>query len=153
MGMYSTGGRDAGSVATGDPQSHLWNPHSTKRLWVRAFSLVCTGTGVENVGFCRTTARGTAITTVTPDIDNAWERDEPPSSGVVLDLNWSVIPTIDTSRFWRLSWGTSTAAGTSTIEEVFNYPGIEVSPGSGLQLVSESGGISASDQTFTWFEE
>jgi hypothetical protein len=154
VGFYSVGGRGAGSIATGDPQALLWNPHSTVRLYVVDFSWAFTGTAAEALLFQRATARGTPITTTTPDIDNAWERDKAPPSGALLDLDWSTIPTTDASILWRFSVGAGQAGGgTSAVDRLFGWPGIVVPPGTGLQLSSAASGVAAGNITYTWYEE
>lgn len=149
MGLYSVGGRGVGSNATDDPLGHLWNPHSTLRLWVVGVSWCRAVTGGFNIGLCRTSARGTAITTITPDIDNAYERDFAPPSGCVLDLDWSAIPTVALPHLKRMHMANNEGMAE---DMVFRWPGICVPPGTGLQTVSTTGGIAAADHTFVWYE-
>lgn len=133
MAHYVVGGRTAATAATARVvAAAIWNPSSSKRLHVWAVGVASTTAGVSNLGLARTTARGTASTTVTPDIDNEVERVAAPPSGFLLDLAFSGQPTVDASDLHR--WNLPAAVGAGVILP-FRKP-IEVAAGAGLALIT-----------------
>ena len=133
---YGVRGRTAATAATADNGiAALWNPHATKRLTVYEIGLMAASAPASgaSVYLRRTSARGTAGSTVTPGIQNGYQRDIAPVSGVLLDLAaYSVQPTFETGglKGWVLM-----AVAAATIL----YPiskGIVVPPGTGLALVT-----------------
>src|ERR1043165_9659699 len=86
---YSVRGRTAATAGTADHAiCAFWNPHSTQRIKVIGFRCFKTAAGAagDAFRFARTSTRGTAGSTVTPDIDNHSEQAVAPVSGVLLDL-------------------------------------------------------------------
>lgn len=150
MGYYSVGGRSVATAATDEiPAANFWNPATNKRLWVVEISVSKTVATIDNPAIQRTSTIGTAGSTVTPDIDNAYERDFAPPSGCVLDLDWSAIPTVALPHLKRMHMANNEGMAE---DMVFRWPGICVPPGTGLQTVSTTGGIAAADHTFVWYE-
>lgn len=128
------GGRPAaGTAATARvAAANLWNPAAAARIFVYEVWICNQGGTVANISIARTTARGTASTTVTPTADNAIERDVAPPSGFVLDLAWSVAPTIAAGDLVR--WNLAAAAGNGVVL-VFPDP-ISLPPGTGLAVIT-----------------
>lgn len=71
----------------GQSAGHLWNPHGSKSIWLVETSILCTNTtnGSEQWEIYRTTTRGSASTTETPDIDNHHDYRFAPVSGALVD--------------------------------------------------------------------
>lgn len=87
MQEYAVAGRNAATDATADDSvATLWNPSSTRHLWVVEMFIFNTTAGSANVTICRQSTRGTPASTVTPDIDNDLEHDLAPPTAAVLDL-------------------------------------------------------------------
>jgi len=141
--MYVLVGNAAQPAVSSDPVAQVWNPHSTHRCRLVRLAVAADGVGTSgnfsSILFRRSTARGTAGSTVTPDIDHHSERAIAPPSGVVLDLAaFSVLPTMGSSigpgaiisRF---------AGGTGLIFAL----GVVVPPGTGLVLESGGNGMPA----------
>lgn len=153
--MYTVRGRNAATAATAEHTiAELWNPHSTQRIKVISVSMFKTtaGTAADAWRTKRTTARGTAGSTVTPDIDNHSERAAAPVSGALLDLAaFSVQPTLDASELGP-AW---VAAAFAAAGAVFAIPGgIVIPPGTGLALVQVAATIwPVSEVEFVWLED
>lgn len=131
---YSVRGFTAATAATADHcLAELWNPDSLKRMKVFEIGLFKAGAGAANdsVYIVRTTARGTAGSTVTPDADNAWAGDDVPSSGALLDLAaFSVQPTRASPNLF--GWVAAAVAASGFIWPVPR--GIWIPPGTGLAI-------------------
>jgi len=104
-----------------------------------------------NVRFRRITARGTAGSTVTPDIDNHSIRGIAPPSGSVLDLAaFTVQPTLDGSDL-GLGYVFAAAQGSGLV-----YPipgGIEIPGGTGLAMCQVGAVASAAFENAVSFLE
>jgi hypothetical protein len=150
---YSVAGRSADTAATADHcAACLWNPHGTKSLWAREAHWFLVGATISNAAVVRTSTRGTAGSTQTPDADNDW--DEPgiaPTTGALLDLAaYSAQPTVQGPYLFR---GSAPAAQGAGFSWVFPEPGIEVAAGTGLAIVTPVAVIlQDSDFTFVWDE-
>ena len=148
---YIAGGRTAATLATLDHAvAVLWNPSTTRSLGVIQLEFSVTTAGVANAVIQRTTARGTAGSTVTADIDNAFSRVAAPPSGALFDLAaFSVQPTLDASELAR--WATAAVIGAGRI---WTWPEpITVPAGAGLGLLTATAVIfPASDVTVMWRE-
>ena len=145
---YSVGGRMAAITAAtaGHVAAQIWNPAAARRIRVREIHCAITVAGVCNVAVRRSTARGTPGATVTPDLDNADERDTAPQSGALLDLAaFTVQPTLDTSDLWR--WIIPSAVGAGVM-----YPcDFTVPPGTGLVVATPvATAFQISDFTFVF---
>ena len=131
--MYVVRGRGAATAATiNHAIFQIWNPHATQRIKLIQWSIFkeTVGTVADGLRFQRSTARGTAGSTVTPDIDNHSERAIAPPSGFLLDLAaFSVQPTLDASELGQ-GW---VAAAFAAAGGVFAIPGgIVIPPGTGI---------------------
>lgn len=153
--MYTVRGRNAATAATADHAiAQLWNPHASQRIKVINFTVFKTaaGTGGDALRLKRSTARGTAGSTVTPDIDNHSERAVAPVSGALLDLSaFSAQPTLDASELGP----EFVAAAFAAAGIVYAIPGGIVVPfGTGLVLAQTAATIwPISGISFTWLED
>lgn len=155
--MYTVRGRTAATAATADHAiAAMWNPHSTQRI--KLVSLACfkqggAGAAGDSWRLRRISARGTAGSTVTPDIDHHSEAAVAPVSGVLLDLAaYSVQPTLVTTSDFGLGWTAPAVQGAGIV-----YPipgGIIVPPGAGVAIVQVAATAwPASEITFAWLED
>ncbi len=152
MALYSAGGRMGGATAATDESvgAALWNPAANKRIYVLEVAWAKTAATVDNPALQRSSTRGTQTVTVTPDIDNAWERDIAPPSGALLDLDFSAEPTLQGPHL--KAWNLPAAIGSGFIFS-FPSPGICIPPGTGLAVVTHVAVIlQVADCTFTWQE-
>lgn len=153
--MYTVRGRTAATSTTADHAiAQLWNPHGSQRIKVISFTVFKTAAGAAGDAFRlkRSTARGTAGTTVTPDIDNHSERAVAPVSGALLDLaNFSAQPTLDASELGP-DFVTAAFAAAGI---VYAIPGGIVIPfGTGLVLAQVAATAwPISGVSFTWLED
>lgn len=153
MATYTIGGRSAATAATANiPYAELWNPHSTKRITVREIWIANTVATIMNTGVLRSSARGTAGSTVTPGTGSGRLDLTAPQSGALLDLaSFSVAPTYIGAADYLGRWNLPAAIGAGIIH-VFS-PGVEVGPGAGLCVVTPVAVIGQpSDITFVWEE-
>jgi hypothetical protein len=154
MGLYAAAGRFAVTAATANHFGfNLWNPSSTAQLSVLEISYCRSDAPVtvNVVQLVRSTVRGTAGSTVTPDVDNALDDDIAPPSGAVLDLAvFSVQPTIATPAQRR--YGDFDAQGVG-FSWTFDWPGITVPPGTGLGVANIAAiTFKAGDVSVLWWE-
>lgn len=100
MARFSVTGKNAATAATIDHAiAQLWNPSTSKRLWVREIHIFKQAVGAaDEPTLRRSTARGTAGSTVTPTSVNEREQIANPPSGFLLDLAaFTVQPTLAAS--------------------------------------------------------
>ncbi|MGH2690734.1 MAG: hypothetical protein ACRDKW_18285 [Actinomycetota bacterium] len=135
MSRYSVAGRSADTAATANHvAAQLWNPSAIKALEVVEILVVQVGATVSNHSLQRSTARGTAGSTVTPDIDNDYSRALAPPSGVLLDLAaFSVQPTLAGPDAFRAN--APAAAGVGFGWSFYSKP-YEVPPGTGVCILT-----------------
>lgn len=154
--MYTVRGRNAATAATADHAIWaIWNPHTTQRIKVLAFSMFAQS-GAPAAGYSvrlrRITARGTPGSTVTPSITAHSTRGVAPPSGAVLDLAaYTVQPTLEAGDL-GLGYTFAAVQGSGIV-----YPipgGIEVPPGTGLACVQVPATASVQFEiTVTWLED
>lgn len=154
--MYSVRGRNAATAATADHAIWgFWNPHSTQRIKVIAFSMFAQS-GAPAAGFSvrlrRTTARGTPGSTVTPAIQHHSIQGVAPPSGALLDLAaYTVQPTLDTGDL-GIGYTFAAVQGSGIV-----YPipgGIEIPPGTGLACIQVPATASVQFEiTVVWLED
>lgn len=154
MRFFSVAGRSANTAATADHvAAQLWNPDATRGLWVVEIHVQKTSTATaDSHGIVRSSARGaTPTTTVTPDLDNDFEREVTPDTGAVLELaTFGTQPTLATPYLYR---GVLPAAIGSAVQYVFPGDGIKVPFGTGLCVATPVAVIlMASDFTFVFHE-
>lgn len=153
MSYFSVRGRTAATTAAaGLAVAALWNPHATSRISVVEFGLCCTVAPAAGASILlqRLSARGTPGSTITPAIQQGFQRDCTPQSGALLDLAiWTGVPTIEAAGF--MGWVFAAVAASGII-----YPiprGIELPPGTGLCIVTAAAIlIPASEVWFQWEE-
>lgn len=145
-------GRSAATAATaGNAAAGLWNPHTTQRITLREF-WICANTApaaLAGVAIRRTTARGTATLTATPVIANDTHRGAVSVSVSVLDLTYSVQPTLETgANMWQWTFAAAAASGVSGPIE------IDIPPGTGIAWVNIGAVIfPAADFNVAWTED
>jgi hypothetical protein len=149
--MYRMSGRTAATTATaGNALFGLWNPHASVRPRIVEIG-ICTNAAPAagaSLWLSRTTARGTATSTVTPDIDNDIQRAQTPTSGLLLDVTYSVQPTFDASPLWQWTFAAVAASGI-VIPLAFSIP-----PGAGVAFRNVPATIfPISDVNVAWNEE
>lgn len=134
---FMASGRSSTTDAAADNfVGHLWNPHSTRSLWVVEICLATSAasTTLDPKRLMRTSTQGTPATSVTPDLDDDEWGESPPATGAVMGLaNFSVEPTIASPEL--LSW-TFASTGVHGLTWVLRPEGIRVPPGSGLGLTN-----------------
>ncbi len=109
----------------------IWNPSAVKRILVLECHVFKQTVGAADEPVIRrTTARGTATTTVTPGSINEAEQIAAPPSGFLLDLAFSVQPTIAAGNLYG---AVISAAVGSGMVWVFSNP-IEVPAGAGVGI-------------------
>lgn len=150
---FSVGGRSAATAATANHAgAQLWNASTSKSVFVTQIAWSKTVATADNLGIVRSSARGTAGSTVTPAQQNDYAYDAAPQSGVLLDLAaFSVQPTLISSTAYMFRWHLPAAVGAGFI---LPLPGpIEVPAGTGLVLVTPPAVIlQPADVSFFWTE-
>lgn len=146
---YRVAGRTAATAAVNNAVCTLWNPSTAFRIHVIEFGVFITtaGTAAQTIIVQRATARGTAGSTVTPDIDNDSDRLLVPPSGALLDLAaYSAQPTFDASELFRFPLANVAGSGVVIPFDV------DIPPGTGLTLKATLTAWPASDVNFNWRE-
>jgi hypothetical protein len=143
MSFHPTGGRTVATVSAGHVVATLWNPHATARLYLQFIELCTTGAAVQAFALQRATARGTPGSTITPNADNAYDRDVTNVAGALLDLSaYSVQPTLATAVMWR--WNLPNVAGSGFMKQ-FPGRGIGIPPTTGISLVGITAAVPIAD--------
>lgn len=147
---YRVAGRTATTAATADNVAGaLWNPHATMDLTVDEVHFFHANATADQPGLVRTTTRGTASSTVTPDIDNHDERLLAPITGALLDITYSAQPTVSAPYLHRVNLPAAIGAG---FMWVFPH-GIRVPAGTGLAVATAVAvALQAGDLTVVWHE-
>lgn len=149
---FSVGGRSANTAATANHvAAALWNPSTAFMISVSEIWMTKTVGIVDNHQINFITTRGTAGSTVTPDIDNNYERQAAPPSGALLDLAaYSVQPTLQTPALSRKNLPAT--IGSYLFWDFRDHP-IIVRPGQGLAISTPVAVVlQASDVHFVWDE-
>lgn len=153
MRFFSVAGRSIDTAATANHVgAQLWNPDATRSLWVAEIHIQKVGATVDNQGIQRSSARGATPTlTVTPDLDNDYEREITPDTGAVLELaTFATQPTLAGPDMVRGNLPATTGAA---VQYVFPGRGIKVLPGTGLCVFTPVAVIlQDSDYTFLFWE-
>ena len=153
---WSIGGRGLATAATSNHVlAQLWNPSTTRTIFVTAVSLAQTGAVVSNTALTRSSARGaTPTSTVTPTIASDWERKIIPPSVAVLELaTFGTQPPLDGVPLFKWNNPASIGAGFIVPFESKDVQGIAVLPGAGLCLSTPVAVIhQVSDVTFFVYE-
>jgi hypothetical protein len=114
--------------------AELWNPHSTITLFVKEIHWFKTVATVDNASVQRSTAKGTAGSTVTPTIASSFSRGVDRPSGATLELaTFSAQPTLEGVPLLRANFPAAIASG--AMWSFRNQP-IEIPPGAGLCIAT-----------------
>jgi hypothetical protein len=148
--IYRVAGRSVATAATADNfGAALWNPHATKDITLREIHWFKTVATADNLGLARTTTRGTATLTVTPDIDNHDDLLLAPISGALLDLTYSAQPTIGSPYKMRINLPAAIGAGMIWVFE----RGLRIPAGNGIGIATPTAVIlQPGDITVVWEE-
>lgn len=143
---WSIAGRGLATAATANHVlAQMWNPSSTRTIWITAIGYSKTAATADIVALKRSSSRGaTPTSTVTPNISSDWEREISPPSGAVLELaTFGTQPTLDASSVPFLQYGLAAAIGTGFIIpfESKDLQGLKVLPTSGLCLYAPTSAI------------
>lgn len=149
MQEYAVSNRVPAVSASPEPLAVLWNPSTTRTLYVTRVEIVGEAGASMQRALIRTSTRGTPGSTVTPDADNSYSRDAAPPSGALLDCSdFTVVPTTQGPELWRFASGAVTGSGT----DIYNRKPIEVPPGTGLSAHHNGGTPTPATVTFHWKE-
>jgi hypothetical protein len=152
MNNYVAQAKTVATAATIDHAvAELWNPSTVRSIWVTEVHVFVTvATAVEPV-LRRSTARGTAGSTVTPTIVNDFERALAPASGALLDLSaFTVQPTLEALGLHGMATGAAVGAG---VMWVFRGDGLRVPSVNGLVITTGAAvAFPVSRVTFVWKE-
>lgn len=152
MSQYTTRALSAATAATADNTALcVWNPDTAKRIKLVEFGCFCVTAPGAGAGLvlARQTTRGTPGATVTPDADNAWDADDIPASGFLLDTTHSAQGTKQTPPLW--GWVASGAIGAGII-----WPtprGIYIPPGAGLSFQNRAAIAFPASEFYVTIEE
>jgi hypothetical protein len=154
MRLFSVGGRSAATgAAIDDVAAQLWNPDSVRSLFVVELHWTRAGaTNVPNLIIERSTARGaTPGSTVTPDLNDDYEREITPDTGAVLELaSFGTEPTLATPPMLRGRVGAVAGSGN---QYLFRGRGLRIPPGTGLCVATETAVvIDATDFLYVFYE-
>lgn len=123
-----------------DVAAQLWNPSSTRSLWVGEVhaARAAAGTAGSGVFLARSTARGaTPGTTVTPDLDSGTEQEITPETGAVLEgSQFATEPTLATPQLAAIGRWALVPNNAQAVTWLFPE-GLRVPPGTGLCVVFE----------------
>ena len=156
MSRFSAAARAESGNAGGvrRPAAVLWNPSSTLSLVVRTIAVTppTVVTTAHIIDVWRTTTRGTAASTMTPDVNNDYDGNGAPPTGALLDLGiFSALPT-EAAATGLVQWATMQA---NSALWLWSMPGgVLVPPGTGLAVGSDTVSIPVqmSDIFFVWDE-
>lgn len=158
--QFSVAGRtNAATTNVNDVHAQLWNPHSVRSLWVLEVETtrVDLVSGVPVLRLVRSSARGSGPgATVTPDLDNDFERGITPGTGAVLEVaNFTTEPTLTGAPFGQSMMTAATAGLQAGPMYQWGFPaGLRVPPGTGLCVavtLAGSGGVQ-SESIFRFLE-
>lgn len=153
MRHFAVGGRSVATAATADHVAgQLWNPDSVRSLWVVEIHMQKQSATADGHQITRSSARGATPTlTVTPDVDNDFEREVTPDTAAVLELaTFGTQPTLAGPALYR---GNLPAAVGAAAQYVFPGSGIKVPPGTGLCVATPTAlALIATDITIVFYE-
>lgn len=149
--------RVAGVTAASDGTDNdavaiLWNPHASRVLYVMEIHFANDTAASGKVTLTRTTTRGTAGSTVTPDADNHVEGLVAPPTAAVLDLaNFSAEPTKASPDLG--SYQTPATIGAGKVWS-FRAAPIRVGAGTGFGIINgAAAAVAASHVEFVFAEQ
>lgn len=140
--MPAASGAGARAVA-----ANLWNPHSTSRIQLFEWWVFNTAATASSPGLARTTARGTATTSLAMAIANAILNDSAAPSAPVVDSAWSVAPTVAAATCGQFNQAATVGNGA-----VINCPDpFDITPVSGMAIITTIAALMPiSDITFVF---
>jgi hypothetical protein len=152
MDEHRVAGLTAASSATdNNAVAILWNPHASRHIWVVEIAFHNDTAAAGKVTLTRTTTRGTAGSTVTPDADNNVEGITASPAGALLDLSsFSVEPTKASPDLGGFQSTATIGAG-----KVWSFRArpIRIAAGTGFGLINgAAAAVAASWVEFTWQE-
>ncbi len=153
MRGFTVGGRTVATAATANHSAaELWNASAVKGIYVTQISWAKTVATADNLAIVRSTARGTAGSTVTPVQQNDSDYQAAPPSGALLDLSvFSVQPTLVSTAAYMFRWNLPAAVGSGFILPLPDA--IFVPAGTGLVILTPAAVIlQPADVTFFWRE-
>lgn len=151
MRSFSVGGRTVATAATvNHAGAQLWNPSTTKSIFVTQIAWAKTVGTVDNLGLVRSTARGTAGSTVTPTAQNDIDFDTAP--GALLDLAaFTVQPTLSSATAYMFRWNLPATIGAGFVLPLPRP--IEIPTVSGLVLLTPPAVILQPGDVSFWWDE
>jgi len=158
MAVYSAAGRTTATAATANHAVfQFWNPDAAQRVLLLETGFYWAGAppaGSPGFYMVRTTTIGTAAAVVTPDADNAWDRQDVPPSGATIRLGaFSVQPTLATPQlFGHTSAAVAGQNGTGYVW-VFGHAPLTVPPGTGVAVVQRISNATPISEVYVVFEE
>jgi len=131
-----SGATAATTIAVDRAIAGIWNPSTAKRISVLEIHIAKTAAGgADRPKLRRSSARGTATTTVTPGVNHDLTGDlVTPLSGFLLDVTYSVEPTLKAGDMRQFVIPGAIGAG---VMWVFAEP-IEIPEGEGLVICTGS---------------
>jgi hypothetical protein len=147
---YSAAGRTVATAASANAVAcGIHNDHATKSIYVREFWLFTTTATTINLGIQRATTKGTVVTSVAHDADNAFDRRAAAPSGCTVILDYSADPTLTANYMFAAISAAQIGAGW-----VFGFPeAVEVPAGTGLVCcTTQAAAFPVCDFTAVWDE-
>lgn len=132
--------------------AQLYNVSSTKVMAIKEVWLFKTVATADSHELIRTTSRGiTPGATITPDIDNDWERlVAPPSTAEITTSAYATYPTASGPPLARTNLPAAIGSG---FVFLFGREGIKVVGGEGLAVaIPATTAMQISDVTYVWDE-
>lgn len=121
-----------GINAVNSPIANLWSPTRKLRLKEVGVFLQTLPTNAPIFAVQRTTARGTQTSTSTPGAQDPSDD----AATAVLDLTWSVNPTLAAGNLAGLGFRLACVPNTIGNGAIWNMQDLEVAPGAGLELIN-----------------
>lgn len=126
------------AAAADNAIAQIWNPSSSKSIFVREIHVFKTGAGAADIPrIRRSSARGTASTSYTLDATNHADHAAAPVSGMIHDLAFSAQPTFLGTSLRGLMGGLTPGSIGAGLMWVFETP-VQVKAGNGLVIVTGS---------------
>jgi hypothetical protein len=153
---YNLAGRSANTAATANHcAAQVWNPSTTRPMWVTAIALSQRAATVSNIAVKRSSARGaTPATSVTSAASNDLDGDAAPPTVCVAEFGaFGTQPTLTGNVLFQ--WNNPASIGSGFIVPFANpnRHGLKIGPASGLCIYTPDAVIlQASDITFFCFE-
>jgi hypothetical protein len=149
-------GRSAATAATANHvAAQIWNPSTSRPIWVTQISMFIRTAAVGNLAIKRSSARGaTPATSVVAAASNDLDGDTAPVSAAAAEFAlFTTQPTLTGNILWDYNFPAAVSAGFQTRFDNPNRHGIKVAPGTGLCLYTPDAVIlPAADISFMCYE-